>query len=289
MSLNTKIRGLQINDAFLGDGLKRNGADGNIAEVALKANSGLEISANEVAVKLDGATLAMGASGLKASAISNTEIVADAGIALDKIHDMADKKISIGTGSGNAEYLLSGDVSMGNTGVTAIGATKVVDSMINDDVATELAGVGLSASSGVLALDINELPVEAAFDPNADYVPLEDATDNVSNKTLWSVIATAIAGTGLTATDGVLAADAVANNIVEGDIQFENESANCDSTEVAFTLSNTPIANSLQVYLNGLLQEVGEGNDYTIAGTTVTFVTAPDTGDLLLCHYISDN
>jgi hypothetical protein len=287
--MNTTIRGLQIKDAFFGDGLKRNAVDENIAEVALKANSGLEISSNEVAVKLDGATLAMGASGLKVSAIANNEISADASIDLDKIHDMADTKVMIGSGAGNAEYALSGDVTMGNTGITAIGATKVTDAMINDDVATGLAGVGLSATAGVLALDINELDIEATFDPSADYVALEDATDNGSNRTLWSVIATAIAGTGITATDGVLSAEAVANNIVEGDIQVENKSATCDDVEVDFTLSNTPIANSLQVFLNGLMQEEGSGKDYTVDGTTVTFAIAPETNDILIIHYIIDN
>jgi len=287
--MNTQIRGLQINDAFFGDGIKRNSGDNNIAELALKSNSGLEISSNELAINLDGATLAMGASGLKVSSISNTEIAADAAIDLDKIHDMADTKISIGTGSGNAEHALSGDVTMGNTGVTAIGATKVTDAMLNDDVATGLAGVGLSDTTGVMALDINELPVEATFDPAADYVALEDATDNGSNKTIWSVIATAIAGTGLTATDGVLAADAVSGNIVESDIQVENESANCDGVEVDFELSNTPLSASIQVFLNGLIQEDGSGKDYNVAGTTVTFNVAPETNDILLVHYIIDN
>ena len=99
----------------------------------------------------------------------------------------------------------------------------------------------------------------------------------------------AIAGTGLTATDGVLAADAVSGNIVESDIQVENESATCDGVEVDFELSNTPLSASLDVYLNGLRQEDGSGKDYTVAGTTVTFATAPDTGDILVIRYIIDN
>lgn len=309
MALNTKIRGLQINDAFFGSGFQRNAGDGNIAELDLKASGGLKIDTGEVAVeptdfagvgleddgsdnlrvKLDGATLAVGAGGLKVSSIANAEIAADADIALDKLHDMADTKVMIGSGAGNAEYALSGDVTMSNAGVTAIGNTKVTDAMLNDDVATGLAGVGISSSAGVLALDINELPVEATFDPAADYCALEDATDNGSNKTLWSVIATAIAGSGITATDGVLSADAVAGAVLESDIQVENESANCNGATTDFTLSNTPLAASIQVFLNGLMQEDGSGKDYTVAGTTVSFVTAPETNDILIIHYIIDN
>ena len=43
-----------------------------------------------------------------------------------------------------------GDVSLSATGAGTIGATKVTDAMINDDVATGLAGAGTTATSGVL-------------------------------------------------------------------------------------------------------------------------------------------
>ena len=79
------------------------------------------------------------------------------------------------------------------------------------------------------------------------------------------------------------------DSVVEGDIQLENESANCNGVTVAFTLSNTPVTNSVQIFLNGLLQEAGSGKDYTVSGTTVTFATAPETGDILICHYVSNN
>lgn len=273
------------------------------------------------------------------TAIRNAQIKEDADIALDKIHDMADTKIMIGSGAGNAEYALSGDVTMTNAGVVSIGADKVTAAMINSDVAgdgiaqgaggeldldlnelsaaavdvtadsiaivdatdnsskkesiadlaTAMAGTGLTAASGAFAIDLNELSTEATFDVAADYVGIVDATDSGSDKTLWSVIATAIAGSGLTATNGVLSVDSITNNIVEDDIQLENESANCNGVTVAFTLSNTPLANSLQVYLNGLLQEEGSGKDYTWSGTTVTFATAPASGDILLIHYVIDN
>jgi hypothetical protein len=53
-----------------------------------------------------------------------------------------------------------------------------------------------------------------------------------------------------------------------------------------FTLANTPIAGSEQVYLNGILQEPGAGNDYTIAGATITYLTAPPTNDRLRVSYL---
>lgn len=57
------------------------------------------------------------------------------------------------------------------------------------------------------------------------------------------------------------------------------------SGNVTFTLANTPIAGSEHVYLNGMLQESGAGNDYTISTLTITYLTAPLAGDRLLVSY----
>jgi len=156
------------------------------------------------------------------------------------------------------------------------------------DIITAVAGVGLVATSGVMAVDINEIS-EVAVDVSADLIAIEDATDNSTKKESIADLATAMAGTGITATDGVLSADSVSDNIVEGDIQKEDESATCDGNETTFTLSNTPLANSVQVYLDGLLQQEGSGNDYILSGTTVTFAIAPESGSLLIVYYIIDN
>jgi len=78
--------------------------------------------------------------------------------------------------------------------------------------------------------------------------------------------------------------DAVANT----DLKVENESANCDGGTTDFTLDSTPVVNSVQVFLNGLLQEEGSGKDYTLSGTTVSFATAPESGDILLIHYVAN-
>lgn len=60
-----------------------------------------------------------------------------------------------------------------------------------------------------------------------------------------------------------------------------------NDVNTTFTLAATPVAGKEHVYLNGLLQNVGAGNDYTISGDTITFNTAPATGDILLVSYVS--
>lgn len=59
-----------------------------------------------------------------------------------------------------------------------------------------------------------------------------------------------------------------------------------NGSNVTFTLSQTPsVANTEQVFLNGLLQFAGAEADYTISGGTITFNTAPDSGWKLVVYY----
>lgn len=217
------------------------------------------------------------------------------------------------------------------------------------DVVTAIAGDGLSATSGVLALDINELTA-VAVDVSADLVAIEDATDSSTKKESIADIMTAVAGDGLSATSGVLAVNVddstieistdtlqvkdlgitngkIANDTIqeaklnatnapsdgqllsynsagtnftwvdpagaagaveEADIQVE-EFAGDDST-TAFVLSNTPLTNSMVVFINSAYGRRGAGKDYTLSGSTVTVLgDVLATGETLTVHYIIDN
>lgn len=68
-------------------------------------------------------------------------------------------------------------------------------------------------------------------------------------------------------------------------VDRETPSGSVNGSNTAFTLANTPIAGSEHVYLNGILQEPGAGNDYTISGSTITYLSAPLTGDKLRVTY----
>lgn len=68
----------------------------------------------------------------------------------------------------------------------------------------------------------------------------------------------------------------------------EVPSGSVNGTNVTFTLSQTPsVANTEQVFLNGLLQFAGATEDYTISGDTITFNTAPEAGwKLVVCYFV---
>jgi hypothetical protein len=66
----------------------------------------------------------------------------------------------------------------------------------------------------------------------------------------------------------------------------ETPSGSVNGTNTSFGLANTPVAGSESVFLNGILQEPGSGNDYTISGSTITYLTAPVTGDRIRVSYV---
>lgn len=66
----------------------------------------------------------------------------------------------------------------------------------------------------------------------------------------------------------------------------ETPSGTVNGSNTVFTLANNPASNNQEmVFLNGLLQESGAGNDYTISVQTITFLTAPQTGDRIRVTY----
>jgi hypothetical protein len=89
-------------------------------------------------------------------------------------------------GSDLAYVSMSGDATLA-AGVLSIGATKVTDAMMNDDVATGLAGDGLAASSGVLSVGVDDSTIETS----GDALRLKD--DGVTGAKL----APAVAGEGI--------------------------------------------------------------------------------------------
>ena len=68
-------------------------------------------------------------------------------------------------------------------------------------------------------------------------------------------------------------------------ITRETPSGAVNGSNTSFTLANTPVAGSEEVFLNGLLLEPGAGNDYTITGATITMLTAPLEGEKIRVNY----
>lgn len=144
------------------------------------------------------------------------------------------------------------------------------------------ANVVIHVSSGNIVLTDN----------TTNYIEVDGAgvvSFNTSGFTMGSVpLATVVtlAGVITTITDE-RAWLSVDNNSTLLFIENETPTGTINGVNAVFTLVFTPNpSSSLELYLNGL-HMWASGNDFTLAGATITFVTAqiPQTGDVLLASY----
>ena len=70
------------------------------------------------------------------------------------------------------------------------------------------------------------------------------------------------------------------------EIDHEIPSGVKNGVNVTFTLAAIPTAGTEKLFRNGLLQKVGAGDDYTIAGLTLTLVRAPAADEQLEVSYL---
>jgi hypothetical protein len=98
-------------------------------------------------------------------------------------------------------------------------------------------------------------------------------------------VATSVSVTGdvsITNTGVTSISSGISNHLATREVP----SGTINGSNVTFTLAFTPApVGSEMVFLNGLLQNAGVSNDYTISGATITFNTAPLTGNVLLVTY----
>jgi|TARA_R110000824_G_scaffold147030_3_gene316399 hypothetical protein len=163
------------------------------------------------------------------------------------------------------------------------------------DYATSLAGDGLSASGGVLALDMNEL-TEAAVNVASDSLIFIDADGNVTRKDTWVDYATAIAGAGITATNGVLSTDAAVSSTGIGDANATlaegfNYGTTTLSADRTWTLPAAPSTNDIvrvkapaALGGNELIVAVNGGTSHLIDGNGTVVVDSA--GGALTMQYV---
>lgn len=72
------------------------------------------------------------------------------------------------------------------------------------------------------------------------------------------------------------------SNFVFGEVP----SGTINGSNTTFTLSVTPSTGTLSLYLNGVLQNAGAGNDYTLSTNSISFTTAPVSGDVILANFM---
>jgi len=84
---------------------------------------------------------------------------------------------------------------------------------------------------------------------------------------------------------GITASGVTSSGVDVSKFKYNQYLSTVSGTQV-FSLPDSPVDNTVQIYINGLLQEPGIGNDYTISGQIVTFALALEVNDILLASYI---
>lgn len=124
---------------------------------------------------------------------------------------------------------------------------------------------------------------------NVSVVTANGFSGTVANAGTTPAITMQTSVTGILKGNGTAMSAAVAGTDFMAPSDFvvrETPTGTINGSNTAFTLANTPLANTEQIFLNGLLLEPGAGNDYTISGAAITMLQVPATGDRLkACYY----
>jgi hypothetical protein len=196
--------------------------------------------------------------------ITETQLSVSVNASLDK----ADSALqSIGAGSITETELnvsVNASLDLADTALQSIGAGSITETELNVSVnaSLDLADTALQ-SLGFLGLTDND---EASYSGHAgDAVRVNAGATGIEFYTPTDV--------------GIVAGDIAVEIVVP------------ESAEKAYTLDTLAIESSVQVYLNGLLQEEGAGLDYVYseAGgkSVITFDDFIETDDIVVVHSIT--
>ena len=269
--------------------VKRQIADGAIDNSKIQAGAGIETSkladgANFT--KKDGSVAFTGNQSMGGNLITNLSTPSAGTDAANK--NYVDTAISGLNSLFDAKGSVKLATSTAGTLATSFANGQTVDGVVlatNDRIL--IKNQASQAENGIYVVNASGTPTRAtdmdawAEVPGA-FVAVEEGTTNVD--TIWlctsnqggTLGSTAITFQQIPTTAGLSNTNFVDKEIPSGSINGSN---------TAFTLANTPVVGSEHVYLNGVLQESGAGNDYTISGTAITMLSAPLTGEKLRVSY----
>jgi hypothetical protein len=261
-------------------------ADGAVSNAKIKAGAGIDTSKlaeGAEFIKRDGSVLMTGALNMNSQQISNLPTPSGSGNAATKGYvDTAIGNLASVYKYKTARAASTANVNVSNPGTAVFdGVTLVANDriLLKNQTAQAENGIYIFNGSGVAMTRATDADAWSEF--TGCNVAVYEGTTN--GDTRWfcpvndggTLNTTAITYTQ-DASNGLTSANFIDKEIPTGSINGSN---------TAFALANTPVSGSEHVFLNGILQESGAGNDYTISGLNITMLTAPLTGEKIRVSY----
>jgi hypothetical protein len=196
--------------------------------------------------------------------------------------------LPIANGGTNSSTALSGSSIMVSNGTSIIqGGAGTSTQVLHGNAAgvpTYGAVVLTTDVSGILPVGNGGTGISTT--PTNGQIPIGNGTNYVAAAITGSAtinVANAAGSITLSVVTGSTGVMTAANFIIE-----EVPTGTVDGTNPTFTLANTPLTGSQRVFVNGIRNKAGAGNDYTISGSTITFLTGaiPQTGDTIIVDYL---
>lgn len=267
--------------------VQRQIADGAINDA--KVAAGAAIASSKLAdggnfIKKDGSVAFTGNQSMGGNSITNLATPSGSNDAANKSYvDTAVAGLnSIFDSKPSAKAATTGNIDLSNPGTSSFDSVSLSNGeilFVRAQSAPAENGLYTFNGSGSALTRISEMDAWAEI-PGALFAVEEGST---YADTVWFCTANQGGTLGTTAItfQQVNASGLTASNFVDKEIP----SGSINGSNTAFTLANTPVSGSEHVYLNGVLQESGAGNDYTISGTAITMATAPLSGEKLRVSY----
>jgi len=167
-----------------------------------------------------------------------------------------------------------GSLYSAGDGLALTGSAFSVDAA-NATVTVGVTGIQVGIDDTSLEVGAGGLRVRQG---TAGQVYVADASGVLTPVTLSGDVSAVTSGGEVTLVSNVLKA----TNYVTR----ETPTGAVNGTNTGYTLAATPVAGSESVFLNGILQDPGSGNDYTITTSSITFADAPVAGDKIRVSYL---
>jgi len=263
--------------------------DGAITNAKVQAGAGIETSKladGTSFVKSDGtvaftAALNMGnqkitSLGTPTPGSSDAARIVDVETAIDNLNSIFDSKPS-------AKAATTGNINLSNPGTASFdGVTLSADDILFVRAQSAAAENGLYTFNGSGSA-LTRIPQMDAWEEFPGALFTVESGGSVYANTIWFCNVAQGGTLGVTA----VTFQAVNSSGLTNDnfVTRETPSGALNGANTTYTLANTPTVGSEEVYLNGQLQAVGGGNDYTISGAVITMLVAPLSTDIIRVSY----